>query len=274
MVYNSKIIDILKNNNIIVYGIGHVAMKFYKSLVICGLDKNIECFVVTQKTEITDEIDGIKIKSIDDIESDKNTVICIAVHEAIRNEVEEILNKNKILDYIWINPHLLTELVLDEPIKKSVRIPIDNIIKQNRDYRIAIRYLAIENYFGKNTYGYDIYKRAQELYCGQKTAESRLASFCNLIHNWELYGYQSDYAILIDESFRLIDGAHRITLAKYHQNKGIICSVFRDFQCFSEWLGSAALSTKSIIQNAGFDYEELKIIEDADRRIREISNER
>ena len=260
-----EISDVLRRNRIAIYGTGFVAKKFYE-LLKKGLYKNIECFLVTQKKD-SKSIDGIQVKSICDFRNEKSLLVCIAVNEAVKTEIEDILNKYDIVNYIWVSPYL-TELNLGKPIKRGIKISVNKIVRQCTDYRLAVRYLAVENFFEKNDFGYYIYKKAQELHCEKGTAEKRLRSFCNLIQNWETYGYSSHSRILIDENYGLLDGAHRIAVARYYGMDEIICDIFKSSAHYFEWCGSDVLLTKTKIQEAGFTTEEQRAIEDAYKRIR------
>lgn len=259
---------ILKNNRIAVYGTGFVARKFYDLLVRNGMDKNIECFLVSNKEAGQDKICGIGICSIQEFENKSGLVICVAVHEVNRSEIEKILDSKNIGNYIWIYPYFY-ELALGSPLKRGIRVPVDRLVGQCHNYRIAVRYLAVEHYFGKNSYGYDIYRKAQALSCGKISAEKRLEGFCRLIQSWEKDGYQPDDAVLIGEGLELIDGIHRVTLARYFKVKEIVCDVFANAAYYSEWIGSSALLTRDKVLDAGFSKDEIEMIEDAYVRIRE-----
>lgn len=266
--YDSEGFRLLKNNRIIIYGTGYVAMKFYDALTIQELDRNIEFFLVSKKDEVRKKLKGIKIISIDEFENSKDRIICVAVHEAIKDEIEEILNRKDISNYIWINRYFLIELLLGRPIKKNVWVPVDQIIRKSNNYAIAVRYLVIEQYFGKNNYGYDLYKKVQGLYCNKETAKRRLHFFCSLIHNCENFGYNSDSLILIDKNNELLDGMHRTVLAKYYQVSEVLCDIFANPSKYCEWMGSGVILTQSKMEETGFSYKEIKMIEDAYRKIR------
>lgn len=259
--------NILKEYRIAIYGTGFVAMKFYNALLMQGLSEKVECFIVTRKEDALEYIDGREVKSVHEYENIGDIFICLAVHEVGKREIEEILKAKDISNYIWIYPYLF-ELALGKPLQRGVVIPTDRIVQQCHDYRIAVRYLAIENYFGKNNYGYSIYIKAQALRCEKGTAEKRLKAFCNLIQSWEKHGYKLDSNIFIDDKYQLIDGAHRITLAWYFQLKEVVCNIFRSTEMCFKWLGSEALLTKRIVLNADFTKEELAVIECAYRKVR------
>lgn len=255
-----------KDKKIIIYGIGHVAMQLYEVLTIRGLDRNVECFLISDAAEKPKYIKGIKVIPINEYKNSENVIICIAVHEAIKNEIEMILKRKNISNYMWISRFFMTELLLGKSIKEMRSV--EKLILRCNDYSIAVRYLAIEQYFGKNDHGFDIYKKAQRLSCAQETAEKRLVFFCDLIHSWEISGYHADSLVLIDYTNEILDGRHRVALAKYFQMDEIMCGVFEYSHFSHKWLGSGARVTRAKILDGNFTDEELKIIENAYRRVR------
>lgn len=176
IVIKNDITNTLKDQKIMIYGTGHVAMKFYKGLAIRGLEGNVLCFIVSKKQSEKADINGIPVKAIEEISLDEKSIICLAVHEVLKAQIEATVKKHGIGNYIWIYPYLF-ELVLGPPLKRNIEVPLTKILKRCDDYRIAIRYLAIENYFGKNSIGFRIYEKAQAAYCGEKPQESVQRSF-------------------------------------------------------------------------------------------------
>lgn len=262
------LMQILEHKRIVVYGAGFVAEKFYEALVIQGLHRNVECFVVSRKEPEQKFLKGKNVISIDEFENSENILICLAVHDVTKNEIEEILDKRGITNRIWIRPYLF-DLVLGKPTRSGVIMPVDPIVRQCVDYRIAVRYLAVENYFGKNDCGYEIYKKALEAYCGRETAEKRLENFRRLIQSWERSGYLADSTILIDEKGEIIDGAHRITLARYFRTDRVLCDVYQTSEKYLEWIGSGALLPQDKAAQFGFTDKEIEMMEEAYQRIRE-----
>lgn len=268
MMYDSESFEFLKSRKIIIYGTGYVAMKLYEVLVIRGLDLNIVCFLVSKREGDLQNIKGIKVITIDEYNNREDEIICLAVHESIKDEIVEILNRKNILDYVWVHRYFLIELLFGKPIKKNIRVSVEKIIQQCENYSIAVRYLAIEQYYEKNDYGYDIYRKALRLHCGKRTAEKRLSSFLSLIQNWEKYGYKSEFVILINENNELLDGMHRVALAIYYQLDEVICDMFKNTSYFYEWNGSGVLIPKKKLLEADFTNEQLEIIEDTYKRIK------
>lgn len=103
-------------------------------------------------------------------------------------------------------------------IKRSV----SDIIISNSDganllrWDIAVKYLAIENYYGKNDFGFDMYARMQNLRTGDNVADEAVKNFKNLIVSWEMNGYDEKSCIYLDSDFTLQNGAHRLAMALYH----------------------------------------------------------
>ncbi len=269
----TDLISILSKNKIVIYGIGFVGLRFYDLLAGRGLEKNVGCFVVSNTNHISKEVRGVQVKAVHEINDRESCVVCVAVHETIKSEIEHTLNERKIANYIWIYPYLW-ELALGAPKRRNIKIAIDQIIRQCMDYRITVRYLAIENYFGMNDCGYDIYIKSQEMHCQRSTAEKRLNRFCDLIQDWEMTGYKPEYRVLVFESGELIDGFHRIALAKYFHMKEIMCDVFEQLPSWEKWRMAEEkerfyLSRDTdIMIKAGFSLSEIKIMNDTYRRIR------
>lgn len=81
---------------------------------------------------------------------------------------------------------------------------------------VAVRVLAIENEYGKNDYGWDLYRKLQ-LIRGNGTinADDAVKSFKALIHSVEENSYDLNSNIIVDKELTLCDGAHRVACAYY-----------------------------------------------------------
>jgi hypothetical protein len=80
-------------------------------------------------------------------------------------------------------------------------------------YDIIIRYLAIENYYGQNNIGFDLYNKMQALRVNEKQDSTyRLIS---LVQNIEKFGFNNQSPILVDRHQNLIDGSHRFAASLY-----------------------------------------------------------
>lgn len=264
----SDILEIIKNKKIIIYGAGYIANKFYDVLMAYGLEKNIDCFVVTQKNTNQNSIKGYPLKTVYELENIKNSIICLAVHEMTKEDIIKILKKEKLDNYIWIFPYFF-ELILGTPIATKIYVPVSKLIQSCNDYRLAVRYLAIENYFGKNNNGFMIYKKALGLYCKKETIAKRLNFFCDTIQRWEKNGYLNNYSLIVDDKYTLLDGAHRLALARYYQIEKVVCDIYKRIDNIYKWIDDNTLMTRSALLSAGFSDDELIQLESVDKKIRE-----
>lgn len=76
---------------------------------------------------------------------------------------------------------------------------------------IVVKYLAIENYYGLNNYGFSLYEKMQTKRVGENWNER----FRNLIRSVEQNGYLEDFTIETDVNYSIHDGAHRLALAMF-----------------------------------------------------------
>jgi hypothetical protein len=117
--------------------------------------------------------------------------------------------------------------------------------KFNR-YDIVVRYLAIENYYGKNDFGFDLYEKMQI----DRVGESSVESFKKLLFSYEKNGYDSSSEIELYSDLHLFDGSHRIAIALYNGAEyKISCKVRSDKADIFygiEWFIEKGFSTQSI----------------------------
>ena len=103
----------------------------------------------------------------------------------------------------------------------------ENCITGFNRYDMIVRLLAIENYYGKNNFGFTLYKKQQETRKREdwRNAETR---FRELIESYDKNGYDNNSEITLNKDLYLWDGSHRIALAMYHRNYQISCQVIPD----------------------------------------------
>lgn len=270
MIYESavELLAILREKNIIIYGLGFQALRFYEVLKIYGLDKKVQCFITSYPEEAAkrSRIDEIPVVWVGNIAFDYNIIICIAMHEAIKEDAISQLNHRGMENYIWIEPYLL-ELEIGEAPQQEIEVDLYKIWKRCReDYSIAIRYLVIENYYKRNTVGYNLYKKFMQIAASEKTAEKRLQQFLSLIQSWERQGYNKDSIIRILDNYEIINGRHRFTVAHFFGQKSIICQIFRQTERTSAWYSNMrnkkAILTREDAINMGFRAEIVKILDE------------
>lgn len=89
---------------------------------------------------------------------------------------------------------------------------------------IAVKYLAVENYYGINNYGFELYNKLQ-FYRIHQNWEKR---FINLIESVEK-GYDYNSFIDTDLTYSIHDGAHRVALCLFHDIEQIKIKIFNTF---------------------------------------------
>lgn len=262
-----ELLNLLGMNKLAIYGAGYVATRFYQSLKEHELDGNVFSFVTTTGSDL--DIDGLPVRAIDQLEIDERMVICVAVHESIKDDIIANLVKRGFVKYTWIYPFLY-DLMLGTPTYNNVKVPIFKIWNAVRnDYSIAIRYLVIDQYYGRDSNGYEIYIRFLSLFIDERTAESRLKQFIGLIKSWEQKGYDASSHSSILEDYRILDGMHRIALASYFNQEFIVCNIYPTNKNIFEIHNQAAVFTKQSALNAGFEPEVIVVLDEINKRIEE-----
>ena len=258
------LIEFIRNNKISIYGTGYVAGKFYAALQLHRLTDQIEFFITSEGSrEQYKRCDILSVK--DNRICEKN--ILIAVHESIKDEIIEKLREKKCNNYLWISPEMLYAMIFGNPIEYNSSISLKDIWLRNQDdYELAVRYLAIENYFGKNDYGFDMYKYVMALFAKKQSAEYRLSNFCSLIKNWVTNGYDESKPSKILDNYNYIDGSHRIAIALYFNQPTIKCDVYTNSDNLKIIRNELASLPKKHADK-WLDCRTLKILEDTNQRI-------
>lgn len=86
---------------------------------------------------------------------------------------------------------------------------------------IAVKYLAIENYYGKNNFGLELYRKLQL----KRIQEDWNERFINLIKSFEA-GINMESWLQVDLNYSIHDGAHRLALALYHGYENVPVNIF------------------------------------------------
>lgn len=126
-------------------------------------------------------------------------------------------------------------------------------------YDIIVRYLAIENFYNKNTCGFLLYKKMQAMRISESWVEKSVERFVNLIKSYHSNGYDISSEIELDRNLKLIDGSHRISLALFHKQYRIYCKIRPISINVSYGLGW-------FVEN-GFSMEEIEIIQNTYKEI-------
>jgi len=257
--------DDLKGKKLVIYGTGHVGHKFLRAVKRQGLADQILCFAVTGPVKEETAVEGIPVYGIHDIQICKDTTVCLAVHDALLEEVEQTVRR--ITDqYVWIYPDLYS-LMFGEPEQTNVEVSVYDILKNYReDFRLAVRLAVIEQEEGKNQIGFDYYIKAQMLHCSLYTAKQRLEKFRQLISDWKKQGYQKEYSLSLNQNYEMIDGNHRLSLAVYYGQKRIICYMYPTKESAAQIHGQGAMLQEKVLLQNGFVREDIERLKEIQQR--------
>jgi len=114
---------------------------------------------------------------------------------------------------------------------------------------VTVRYLAIENYYGQNDFGFELYAKLQEIRRYKEFSDKAVIQFRHLIDSYEKNGYNPESFIIADKRLRLRDGAHRLALALYFSLPVITTAVYdsETFGNFSyQWYRERGLTQDEI----------------------------
>lgn len=147
--------------------------------------------------------------------------------------------------------------------KKSViiEVPVQDLVlmqsvqqeyNQYQFYDLGVRYLAIENYYGLNTDGFELYRKMHtnggnygqkndtEAYYKRMKNKNRTAKyglipeqhsieqFSKLIESYDRSGYDPNSTIMCDKHLLNMNGSHRLTLAIYRGQEFINVDVHNE----------------------------------------------
>lgn len=240
------IIHIIKTKKFVIYGNGFVGRRFYRQVQKMGYASNVVAMAVTN---LNDKKTGSElVKAISDV--NRGYLVFIAVHDVSVFEMKKKLDSLGFFDYIWIYPYLFN-LELGEPVKKNISMKIFDFLEKMSDvYFPAIYYLSVKDYCSRNIYGGRLYIKAIANYTTLETAQKRWDRFSNAIDRCRKEGYFQDHNIKVDENNNIIDGLHRLILAKCFGQQEILCDVYHCEQKY--------YSRKGIGGSICIDREELK----------------
>lgn len=112
-----------------------------------------------------------------------------------------------------------------QPENKKVKMDVGEIFShQNKSpsefaynrLDTIVRYLAIEEYYGKNDYGFYLYRKMQGARMGADYVEQSVDKYKTLIDSFDKNGYSENSCIVCDKNLNLVDGSHRLALGLYH----------------------------------------------------------
>lgn len=116
----------------------------------------------------------------------------------------------------------------EDGISGIVTIPVSDLFLaqfKNGIYNavdVVVKYMAIENYYGCNNNGFNLYNKMQRM----RIKENWEERFKNLINEIERNGYSDESLVETDINYSIHDGAHRLAMALFMGIKNINVRVF------------------------------------------------
>lgn len=261
----SQIVDLLKEEKFYIYGTGFVARRFYDSLVKIGIDSNIISFISTNRLDF---FNGICVQTISSLnECEKTRIVCVAVHDVNYIEIEEILNREGYSNIVWIYPYIF-DLWYGCPIKENASVDTKSILATCiNEYRIPIRLLVVEEFYGRNSIGNELYIKAQSVHSSMETAQRRLEAFIDLIKSWDKNGYIENNCLKIDTGNNIFDGVHRLALAYYHGVEKIKCNIYKEMGA-ERYVNDEILLVPDVIDSLGLSKNQREVLDDCFNRMK------
>ena len=98
-------------------------------------------------------------------------------------------------------------------IKRREWVPVEDLYTTRVMTRfhhplVALRYMFIENYYGENDFGMDVYKNCLKRYMTEEQINKDVSSFISLIQSFEEKGYMGT-PLIIDRNCNVVNGTHR-----------------------------------------------------------------
>lgn len=175
----------------------------------------------------------ISLLKICDMESSSDRQTSFKKHIEDINYYSDKMLKEQLLPY--------KKSSVDDSQIKRLKINTDELFMQhNGDINCVfytrldfiIKYLFIENHFGKNDDGdilYEKYQKARLNKIGAITDVSvSIKAFQDLIESFSTNGYKDDSPIICNKNLTLLDGSHRLALCLYYNIPQVSVNVLED----------------------------------------------
>lgn len=228
---NMYIGEVSRFDRVIIYGAGQIGRKVLGVLENANMKDKVVCFAVSDIQNAPQMVNDVAVKAIDEIpeEYDK-ALFLLSVGDKFMYELEQMVIRKKINHY-FDGRKIYRVIGQSNDEQKHIAIDIRELFMQQ--YRngvfnrldIIVRYLAIENYYNINDYGFALYCKMQSQRISSDYVEGAVKKFKELIVSWEQAGYDSESEIECDRELHLIDGSHRIAMGLYHRVYRIHCKV-------------------------------------------------
>lgn len=211
-----------ENQSIYIYGAGNIGKKVLRLIKRTeSAVKKVKGFLVSDLVGNPKMLDGFPVMIPENV-SDRASLILVSVTDIYQETIVEDLKRLGFVNVIIAYKYSFMEEDISDDFPKTIEINTNELMlcqykmgMFNR-YDIVVRLLAIEEYYGKNNYGFSLYEKMQSERAEDASyGKISLQRFIKLIESYEKNGYKKDSELIIDERLHLFDGSHRLALAIY-----------------------------------------------------------
>lgn len=234
-----------KSQVVYIYGAGKIGRKIFDLIKTSDQLSKVKGFVVSDpRGENPASIEDKPVILLSNL-TDKKSTILVSVSDIYQNEIIQLLQKAGFTNIVCAYKYaFLDEGEIPQKIPETIMIDLRELLVQQYEgsefnrYDIIVRLLAVENYYKKNDFGFDFYRKMQDYRVRLGYAEMAEKRFEKLINSVADCGYDTDSEIIVDRNLKLIDGSHRIALAIYHNISKVrirVLDKFEDIHYGLEW---------------------------------------
>lgn len=211
-----------KNRSIYIYGAGNIGKK------VLRLIKRTENAVIKLNGFLVSDMIGnpailenFPVALPEDV-TDRDSLILVSVTDIYQDAIIEDLQNKGFVNIETAYKYSFLEDDISHTFSSSIMINTNELLTCqyigevfNR-HDVIVRLLAVEEYYGKNNYGFSMYQKMQsERAQDDSYGLVSLQRFIKLIQSYEINGYQADSELIVDKDLYLVDGSHRLALAIY-----------------------------------------------------------
>ena len=211
-----------KNQSIYIYGAGNIGKKVLRLIRRTeNAALKLKGFIVSDLIGNPAVLENYPVLLPGSV-PDKDSLILVSVTDIYQDTIMEDLKKSGFVNIETAYKYSFLVDVISRTFVSSIKINTNELLmcqfigKAFNRYDIIVRLLAIEEYYGKNNYGFYLYQKMQSKRAQDDSyGEVSLQRFIRLIQSYETNGYLADSELIIDKELHLVDGSHRLALAIY-----------------------------------------------------------
>ena len=216
----NKIIE--SNQFIYIYGAGKIGKKILHLIEKTkDSDSKFKGFLVSDLIGNPSTINNFPVMVPESV-FDRTSLILVSVTDIYQEAIVESLKKMAFTNIIIAYKYSFIDNDETSPFCETMKVGTNELLlsqyreKHFNRYDVIVRLLAIEQYYGKNNNGFDLYVKMQNnRICDDSYGRISLQRFIKLIQSYEKNGYDDNSELIVDDKLQLLDGSHRLALAVY-----------------------------------------------------------